>query len=75
MLNGEVIQQTQHGALLLLFNPLLLVRLEEKFVELGHKSKASPLVEEVKLLVILIVHTHRLRGSCRSLILFSLLGF
>jgi dethiobiotin synthetase len=40
---------------LLLIYPLLLEGSEEVLVELTHKAEARPLVEEVKLLVILIV--------------------
>jgi len=43
-----------HVGFLPLVNPFLVVRSEEKLVELNHESEASSLVEEVKLLIVFV---------------------
>ena len=54
MLEGEVVQQEGHRRLFLLIDPSLLEGLEKKLVELAHQAEAGALVEEVKLLVVLV---------------------
>lgn len=54
MLNGEGLQELGHGRLFLLLNPDLLEGLEETLEEFSHEAEASALVEEVKLLVVLV---------------------
>jgi hypothetical protein len=44
------------GGFPLALSPLVEIRLEEAFVELGHTSKSSSAVEEVELFVVLFVH-------------------
>lgn len=51
----KCLNQVSHGTLLLLFNPNLLEGLEEMLVELSHQSETSSLIEEIKLLIILVI--------------------
>ena len=70
MLHGEVLKQPKHAGLLLLLHPSPLEGLELKFVELGHESEASALVEEVKFLVVFVKgSSSRRRLLRRSLLL------
>jgi hypothetical protein len=54
MLQSEAVKEHHHGRFLFLFHPELLKWLKQLLVVLGHQSEASPLVEEIKLLVVFV---------------------
>lgn len=52
----EGMKELKHRRLLLLVDPLLLEGRKHKLIELAHQSEAGTFVEEVKFLVVLVVH-------------------